>query len=150
LTAQTIQTDALSAAVIRHWEQVGNKLFTLAEAFPGEKYDTVPLEGIRTLADVLRHVAFWNLHVAALARGQKADETANELSKAKYSDKARLLAALARSTADAAAALQGHAGGLDPETVELVVTFIEHSSEHYGQLVVYARLSGIVPPASRG
>jgi uncharacterized damage-inducible protein DinB len=32
---------------------------------------------------------------------------------------------------------------------EMLVTFIEHNSEHYGQLVVYARLNGIVPPASR-
>ena len=32
----------------------------------------------------------------------------------------------------------------------MVVTFIEHNCEHYGQLVVYARLNQIVPPASRG
>jgi hypothetical protein len=31
----------------------------------------------------------------------------------------------------------------------LYVTFTEHSGEHYGQLVVYYRLSGLVPPASR-
>ena len=39
---------------------------------------------------------------------------------------------------------------LSPEAAELLVSFIEHNCEHYGQLVVYARLSGIVPPASRG
>jgi hypothetical protein len=32
---------------------------------------------------------------------------------------------------------------------DTLVTFIEHAGEHYGQLVVYARLLGIVPPASR-
>jgi len=58
--------------------------------------------------------------------------------------------ALARSTSGAATALKRPAGGLDPEIVEMVVTFIEHTSEHYGQLVVYARLNRIVPPASRG
>jgi uncharacterized damage-inducible protein DinB len=36
------------------------------------------------------------------------------------------------------------------DTTELMISFIEHNCEHYGQLVVYARLQGIVPPASRG
>ena len=38
----------------------------------------------------------------------------------------------------------------DARAVEVVVPFLEHSAEHYGQLAVYARLYGIVPPASRG
>jgi len=37
---------------------------------------------------------------------------------------------------------------LSAESAELLVTFIEHNCEHYGQLVVHARLNGIVPPAS--
>jgi hypothetical protein len=37
-----------------------------------------------------------------------------------------------------------------PNAAELWMSFISHSSEHYGQLVVYYRLNGIVPPASRG
>jgi len=40
--------------------------------------------------------------------------------------------------------------GLSSEQSEMLVSFIEHNSEHYGQLVVYARLNGIVPPASGG
>jgi uncharacterized damage-inducible protein DinB len=38
---------------------------------------------------------------------------------------------------------------MDLKTIEMLATFIEHTTEHYGQLVVYARLNGIVPPASR-
>jgi len=44
-------------------------------------------------------------------------------------------------------AMNGQASAADADTL---VSFIEHSGEHYGQLVVYARLNGIVPPASRG
>lgn len=38
----------------------------------------------------------------------------------------------------------------DAQRVRTILAFIEHNCEHYGQLVVYSRLAGIVPPASRG
>jgi hypothetical protein len=37
----------------------------------------------------------------------------------------------------------------ESKITELVATFLEHTSEHYGQLAVYARMKAIVPPASR-
>jgi hypothetical protein len=55
-----------------------------------------------------------------------------------------------RSTFDDVAseigAMNGNATTADADTM---VSFIEHSGEHYGQLVMYARLAGVVPPASR-
>jgi len=149
LTTKAVQKETLSTRLIARWEQAGNKLATLAEEFPAEKYESTPADGVRTFGDVLRHVAFWNQYVAQCARGKKADEASNELPKAEYSAKTRIVDALKRSTADASAALSEHQAGLDAETAEMVVTFIEHTSEHYGQLVVYTRLNGIVPPASR-
>jgi len=41
--------------------------------------------------------------------------------------------------------MNGSAGSADVDTM---ISFIEHSGEHYGQLVMYARLNGVVPPAS--
>lgn len=121
----------------------------LADEFPEEKYEIPPVAGVRTFADVLRHVAFWNLYVAGVARGDKPDDAANELPKATYASKARVIAALRKSAADAAAALREQQAGLDPEKAALAENFIEHVCEHYGQLVVYARWAGLVPPTSR-
>ena len=135
--------------LIGRWEQTGAKLASLAQEFPEEKYETVPVAGVRTFGDVLRHVAFWNQYVAATARGNKTDDSANELPKSKYATKARVIAALTNSTADASAALRDLAGGLDAEKAAMAESFIEHTCEHYGQLVVYARWAGVVPPASR-
>ena len=61
----------------------------------------------------------------------------------------RIVAALKSSPADATAELTN--GPLTPGATltELWVSFTEHSGEHYGQLVVYYRLNGIVSPASR-
>ena len=126
------------------------KLTALAEEIPENRFDYRPADGVRTFADVLRHVAFWNQYVADSARGRKGDDTANELPKEGFSTKTRIVDALKRSAADAADALKDNPSGLSPEMVEMVVTFIEHNCEHYGQLVVYARLNQIFPPASRG
>lgn len=144
------QKESLSTMLIGRWEQAGRKLADLAEAFPAEKLESTPAKGVRTAGDVLRHVAFWNRYVAGTARGTKVDGDANELSKAEYATKARILEALRASTGDVAAALREREEGLEPATAEMVVSFLEHTSEHYGQLAAYARLNGIVPPASRG
>ena len=139
----------MSTLLIRRWEEVGRKLDAIAQEFPESRYESSPVEGTRTFGDVLRHVGFWNRYVADTARGKQAEDAANELSKSEYSTKARIIEALNASTADATAALKSQRSELDEKTAELVATFIEHNCEHYGQLAVYARLNGIIPPASR-
>jgi len=150
MATKAIQEEILSTRLIRRWEQVGQKLASLAEEIPENKFNYRPVDSVRTLADVLRHIAFWNQYVADLAHGRKADDKANELPRSEFPTKARILDALKRSAADASDALRKHKAALSPDMAETVVTFVEHNCEHYGQLVVYARLNGIIPPASRG
>jgi uncharacterized damage-inducible protein DinB len=104
---------------------------------------------VRTFEEVLRHVSFWNYYVADSVRGKTPNDAGNELSKEEFPTRAAVIKALRRSAADALTALKEHRTQLTPEIAEMLVTFIEHNSEHYGQLAVYARLNGIVPPASR-
>jgi uncharacterized damage-inducible protein DinB len=136
--------------LLASWTGIGDKVVRLAEEFPENKYDFKPADGVRTFADTLRHVAFWNQFVAKAARGEKPDGTQNELPKAQYATKAAIVAALKASLADATAELKKFPASPEPKGVGLVVSFVGHSSEHYGQLVVYYRLNGLVPPASRG
>jgi uncharacterized damage-inducible protein DinB len=150
MATKPVQTPTVSTVLVSRWEQVGKKLENLADAFPEEKYNWKPVDTSRTIGEVLRHVAFWNQFVADSARGKKADDSANELPAAKYATKARIIDALRQTAADVASVLKEDHAVLDPQTAELVVTFLEHTSEHYGQLAVYARLNGVVPPASRG
>lgn len=131
-------------------EQTGAKLQQLAEAYPAEQYEVAPAAGIRTFAATLRHVAFWNLYLAQAARGAAPDGSANELPASETPDKPSLLRALAASTAEAAAAVGTLPANFDPEKAELAAGIVEHICEHYGQLAVYARWAGIIPPASRG
>jgi uncharacterized damage-inducible protein DinB len=144
MTAKTDERQALSIHLTTRWEQTAAKLADLAREFPEARYETAPAAGVRTFGDVLRHVAFWNQYVAQTARGRKADDSANELPRAKYATKPQVISALTESAGDALKALREH-----PEQTELAESFIEHTCEHYGQLVVYARLAGVVPPTSR-
>jgi uncharacterized damage-inducible protein DinB len=141
--------DRSTTLLTERWEQVSRKLTDLAEAIPDEKFEWTPVQGVRTCGDVLRHVAFWNEYVAASLRGKEFNDAANELPRADYPTKASVLDAVRRSAEDVSSALRDHRGSPDAETVKLVMTFNEHTSEHYGQLVVYARQAGVVPPASR-
>jgi uncharacterized damage-inducible protein DinB len=149
MSAKPATKQPLTKLLIERWEQVSRKFAELAQELPVEKFEWVPVTGIRSCGDVLRHVAFWNQYVTASLRGQDANDSANELSGADYPTKEKALAVLRSSATEVAAALREHRGDLPPKSLELVVTFLEHTSEHYGQLVVYSRLMGVVPPASR-
>ena len=130
------------------WAEIGDKIVSLGEEFPAEHYDFSPAPGVRSFADQLRHIAFWNLYVEQTLRGEQADGTANELARDKFPTKSKIVAALRKSFQDVGHVLgNGHAAAA--KNADTVVSFIEHNGEHYGQLVVYYRLNGLVPPASR-
>lgn len=122
----------------------------MAEAFPADRFETRPAAAVRTFGEVLRHVAFWHQYVADSLRGKQPDGAANELALAACPTKASMLEALRRGSEDVTRALGERQDPADSKTAELLLSFIEHTSEHYGQLVVYGRLQGVVPPASRG
>lgn len=144
------QQSTLASFLADRWEQSAKKLAELAEALPENKLEWTPVDGVRSYGGVLRHVAFWNHYVSDSLNGKQPDDTLNELPAEDYATKARVLAALVESSRDVAAALRAQPLSADRKTLELTVAFLEHNSEHYGQLVAYARLMGIVPPASRG
>lgn len=150
MNAKAAQKETALTMLVNQWTQLGRKVAELAEEFPEEKYEATPANGVRTFGSVVRHLAFWNQYVADTARGRKAEEAANELPLNEYGTKAKIIQALKGSTEDAAAALGQHSGEQNLKIAELAVSFIGHTAEHYGQLVVYSRLAGIVPPASRG
>lgn len=129
------------------WTEIGDKIVQLAREFPEDKYDVAPAEGSRTFAEQLRHVAFWNDYTAGTLKQENPDGSANEIPRAAAPTRARVVDAVERSFQGVTKQLtltDGNAAAADT-----VVSFIEHNGEHYGQMVLYCRLNGIVPPASR-
>lgn len=129
----------------RRWNEVADKMVDLAREFPEAAYDATPAAGMRSFAEQLRHVAFWNDYAAGTLLGERANGDANTLPRAGNATRAEVVAALDRSFGAVRRAL---AGAAEPD-LDTAVAFVEHAGEHYGQLVVYYRLRGLVPPASR-
>lgn len=151
---------ALSAsqALLVSWNDIGRKLIAMAEDFPEERYDFKPVSVQRSFAEQLLHVAGSNDLFTQVAKGQKP---VDDESRVHYPTKAAVVAYLKKSFAEGAAVIQakGDRGlsqtAVDAESgqilrlTDLAYELIEHSGEHYGQLVVYYRVAGLVPPESR-
>jgi len=163
LCAQAVSqktTPQLGDEVLASWNHIGRKLIAMAQDFPEGKYDFKPAPESRTFAAQLLHVAGTNyLFINALS-GKRMGPADNDPSRSVYKTKADVIALLTKSFADGAALIQEHADRLthivkDPDSGELsseLVSWLgdcEHSGEHYGQLVVYYRVNGLVPPQSR-
>lgn len=140
---------AAKDVLIARWSEIGDKVVALAEEFPAERYDFTPVEGVRTFGDQLRHVAFWNAYVGKTLRREEADGAANELPREEFASKDAVVRALRGSFDEVGEALAGGKAAPDATDLDSLVSFIQHGGEHYGQLVVYYRLAGLVPPASR-
>lgn len=132
-------------------------ILSLAEAFPEDKYDWRPGEDVRSVREAFLHMASTNYFVLSklgfeLPAGvdmEKLEETTG---------KAAVVAAVRQSFEFAV----GKAGAVDPGELDATVEFpfgemnkrtallllLEHSGEHKGQLIAYARMNNITPPWS--
>jgi uncharacterized damage-inducible protein DinB len=149
-----------SHAVLEQWNDVARKLTAMAEDFPGDKYDFKPNPAERSFAEQLLHVSGANYFFTNPVKGQKppAEE---DPKRADYKTKADVVAFVKKAMTDGAAAIQakGDSGMndllLDPfsnqqvRVIDYAYGFVEHMGEHYGQLAVYYRVAGLVPPESR-
>ncbi len=149
-----------SQEVLQMWNYVGGKLVTMAEDFPEDKYDYRPTPEVRTFAEMLLHIAGTNYFFIHTAQGKPLG--GEDLSRENYPAKAEVVAILKKSVEEGAALIlqAGDEGMAQPIKFPFGNQMIsqqgfwmgpvEHAGEHYGNLVVYYRLNGIVPPASRG
>jgi uncharacterized damage-inducible protein DinB len=149
-----------SQALLENWNYIGRKLIAMAEDFPEDKYDFKPVPAERTFAEQLLHAANANYFFTNPAMGLKppAEE---DPKREQYKTKAAVVEFVKKAFADGAAAIKqkGDKGMndliVDPfenqqtRVSDMAWGIIEHSGEHYGQLAVYYRVAGMVPPESR-
>ena len=144
--------------VLDSWNDIGRKLTAMAEDFPEDKYDFKATPAERSFAEQLLHAAGSCYYFTNTVTGQK--EPVGDPKREQYKTKADVIAFVKKSFADGAAAIQaqGETGmtreveyfpGQKSRVIDIAYGIIEHSGEHYGQLVVYYRLAGLVPPESR-
>jgi uncharacterized damage-inducible protein DinB len=150
-----------SAEVLEQWNEIGRKLVAIAEDLPEDKYDYKPNPDSRTFQAVLIHVSSSMYYFTDPAQNKKpryADDP--KPADLKINSKADLVAYVKQCVKDGADVIKAkgdkgmsdgvNAGGPRLNRVgDLAYGLIEHSGEHYGNLVVYYRANGMVPPESR-
>lgn len=144
-----------SAEALEMWERVGRMLIDMAEQFPEDTYGYKPVPEVRSFKEQVLHVAGANYFFIRLAGG-----TRTKPSHVGRETKADVIAVLKESFSDGAALIRqlGDDGmaqmvkhPFEDHRVSLHRSWTlaaGHGGEHYGQLVVYYRLNGLVPPTT--
>jgi uncharacterized damage-inducible protein DinB len=146
----------LTQATKAQFDEVKGYLAKTAQKVPEDLYSFKPTADVRSLAEIIGHVADANFAICAAAAGEKAPASNFEKGKTSKSD-------LVRGLNDSLAYCDKVFANMnDQKGVETVKFFNgnqtpriavlafnnSHCNEHYGNLVTYMRLKGIVPPSS--
>jgi len=157
--AQEKQESAWVQDFLKVYGFAADKAASLAEAIPAEKYDWRPAEGVRSVKESVLHVASGNYYFASLL-GTPIPEGVDARNLEKTVDsKEKAVETLKESTAHVKAAIADMKEETHNEEVDFFgnkmtrrqVLFIvgDHTAEHLGQLIAYARMNGITPPWSQ-
>ena len=151
-----------SEEMLGRWNDIGNKLVAMAKDFPEDKYDYKLQKDQRTFAENLLHAAALHFVVMRWISGSNIGPDFGEGDNPKreaFKTKADVVKFVEEAVADGAKVIQQQGdAGLDRTTKfgkrlahnsTIWIFTIEHSGEHYGQLVVYYRANNLVPPDSR-
>ncbi len=126
-----------------------------ADKMPEEKYAFKPIDTVRSYGQVLAHVADGQYEFCGGAAGKNDEKHIEQTAKTKADIVAALKSAFAYCDAI-------YAGMTDAKAAEMIPAFggakitrlsmldfnVAHTMEHYGNLVTYMRIQGIVPPSS--
>ena len=147
-------------------KNVEGEFVAAADAMPEDKYSFAPssgeFKGVRTFAAQIKHVAAVNYLVGSTILGEKPPlEIGGEKGPDSVKSKAEIMKFLKDSFAYAHKAvvsideknmvepIKNPFGEGETTRLGMAMTFSWHAFDHYGQMVEYLRMNGIVPPASR-
>lgn len=156
----------------RNLKNLENDVVPAADAMPEDKYNFAPTNdlikgseftGVKTFALQVRHIAATNDLVAACLSGEPSplSDAESDLGPEKLKSKAEIMQYLKDSFAKSHAAFAKlNAKNLEEQVrnpfgngtrprLGLAIIILGHTQDHYGQMVEYLRMNGIIPPASR-
>jgi len=154
--ASAAPADPLSGTLKTLWDGVKRNIVESAEKMPEANYAFKPTPDVRTFGELLGHVANSNFNYCARVKGEKNPNEGNDI------EKKTAKADVQKGLADSFAYCDGVYGGMtDAKAMEmmkmgqgeaprarLLIGNISHDNEHYGNLVTYMRLKGLVPPST--
>jgi len=140
------------------WKHVSKQLIDLAEATPEEKFSWRPAAGVRSTSEVYMHIALANFYLLSVTGPKMPAELKREMEKS-VTAKADVINWLKRSLTavkEAHASItpkdldrKVHIADRDATVDGMYLRIVIHANEHMGQLIAYARMSGVTPPWSK-
>lgn len=164
--AKPDQKPTFAMVIDRNFSNVEKEVVDAADAMPDDKFNFAPTQGefkgVRTFALEVKHIAVANYMLAAGILGEKPPvEINSENGPDSITSKADVMKFLKDSFAYAHKAansitesnvlgmVQSPFGPNKVTRLSLAIGMISHPFDHYGQMVEYLRMNGIIPPASR-
>ena len=148
LALPALAQDRPTPEIVRaHFHSINQKVLAMAKDFPEDKYDFRLKPEMRSFAELIVHIAGGNVYAAKIGRGEKVEWT--DLDPKNYKTKADIVAMFQKTMDEADAVLKSEPDTAFAKSVDPWFDVTEHSAEHYGLLVAYYRVNGLVPPASR-
>ena len=139
------------------YQQAKTYLIKSAEEMPAESYSFKPVPTVRSFGEIIGHLANENFEMCAAAKGEKSPHAGQDFEK--DTDKAALVKALKDAMAycdplyaSTDKAFTGETVLFGQKMTDLAVLALNvtHDNEHYGNIVTYLRIKGLVPPSSQG
>ena len=149
----------ISDALRGQWDGAKKNIHDSAVDVPEAIYSFKPVDSVRTFGQIVAHTAGANYEFCSAAKGEKSPQAENAF------ESLATKAAIVKAYDDSVAYCDGVVKALTDKTATDTITMpfgmgkapritalmanIGHLNEHYGNLVTYMRLKGIVPPTSR-
>jgi len=167
MQAKPDQKPTFAMVFDRNLTNVEKEVVSAAEAMPDDKFNFAPTQGefkgVRTFAQQIKHIAAVNYMLGAGILGEKPpidlkgengpDSITSKTDVVKFLKDSFTYAHKAANSITEANVLemvQSPFGSNKITRLTLTVIMLAHPFDHYGQMVEYLRMNGIIPPASRG
>ena len=131
-----------SKALASAWNRIKRLNTAAAQAMPDANYSFKPTPAVRSFGEIVGHLANEHYLICSDVKGEANPQKATDFEK--KTTKADLVKALN----DSYAYCEGVAARDEKGFANLLAN-VTHDSEHYGNLVTYLRINGIVPPSSQ-
>src|SRR5581483_149380 len=159
LQGQDATANPYTAELKVQYKDVRRDLIESAEEMPAQKYDFRPTPEVRSFGQLVGHVTDDQYAICALARGERNPRNSNESAERAGGSKSELVEALRKAfeycdtiyetltDASAAQRVRSYDGTMQPR-MQLLTINTNHANVHYGNVIVYLRMNGLVPPST--
>ena len=161
VSAQPASTGGSTSSGIKAgWEGAKRNISESADQMPEANYAFKPVDTVRTFGQILAHVAGASYVFCSAAKGEKTPFSEDHFEKT-ATTRAAIIKAVQDSNAYCDAVFASLTDAKGSETIDLpfgmgkapraqaLVMNVGHLMEHYGNLVTYFRIKGMVPPSSK-